>query len=78
MEGNLTNFQISEIQLVLERWKELVPVTVLSIKTEIISKKSNRYSIIKHWNTDHKNSLIIVTHHSVERIYCTEIENSTL
>ena len=64
MEGNLTNFQISEIQRVLERWKERVPVTVLSIKTEIISKNITDVTI-KHWNTDHKNFLVIVTHYSV-------------
>lgn len=68
VEGNLTNFQISEIQRVLERWKEQVPVTVLSIKTEIISKNITDVTI-KQWNTDHKNFLVIVTHYSVHRIH---------
>ena len=68
MERNLTNFQISEIQRVLERWKERVPVKVLSIKTEIISKNITDVTI-KHWNTDHKNFLVIVTHYSVHRIH---------
>lgn len=76
MEGNLTNFQISEIQRVLERWRERVPVTVLSIKTEIISKNITDVTI-KHWNTDHKNFLVIITHYSVHTGY-TEIKNSTL